>query len=264
MENNQSLKEKYLKLNFLKKIWYSIVKFEKYPEMAALGVKQALIYFTKLVLIFSIIYAGAFIYHVSKKPEYNEQNLSLSQRLVTEMVDETNYSEKLNNAADLVKQEGSKSIIIALFIGIFIALFITFLLDVFTLSLFGLITCFVARIKINYKALFNMSIFALTLAMILRTIYFVLNLLTNFEIKYFDVMYVAISYISLLAAIFIIKSNVIKQHLELMKIIEESKDKIEDTLSNLKKTKDEEEDEESEKEEKKEDEEGPEGQGSNA
>lgn len=264
MENNQSLKEEYLKLNFFKKIWYSIVKFEKYPEMAALGVKQAVMYFTKLILIFSIIYTGAFIYHVSKKPEYNEQNLNLTQRLVTAMVDETNFSEKLNTAADLVKQEGSKSIIIALFIGMFIALFITSLLDVFTLSLFGLITCFVARIKINYKALFNMSIFALTLAMILRTIYFVLNLLTNFEIKYFDVMYVAISYISLLAAIFIIKSNVIKQHLELMKIIEESKDKIEDTLSNLKKPKDEEEDEESKKEEKKEDEEGPEGQGSNA
>ena len=51
MKNNEILKEEYLKLNFLKKIWYSIVKFEKYPEMSALGVKQALIYFTKLILI---------------------------------------------------------------------------------------------------------------------------------------------------------------------------------------------------------------------
>ncbi len=264
MENNQSLKEEYLKLNFLNKIWYSIVKFEKYPEMAALGVKKALIYFTKLIIIFSIIYTGTLIYFVSKKPEYNEQNLSLSQRLFTAMVDETNYSQKLNSVADLLEQDDGKSIVIALFIGIFIALFITSLLDVFTLSLFGLISCFMARIKINYKALFNMSIFSLTLAMILRTIYFVLNILTSFEIRYFDVMYVGISYISLLAAIFIIKSNVIKQHLELMKIIEESKDKIEDTLSNLKKPKDEEEDKESEKEEKKADEDGPEGQGSNA
>ena len=268
MKNNEILKEEYLKLNFLKKIWYSMVKFEKYPEMSALGVKQALIYFTKLILIFSIIYSFAYLYYAYNNPEYNEKNLKLSERLVELMLTQTNQTENVSKNIELVKQEVGNSIIISLFLGIFVGLFLTSLLDVFTLSLFGLITCFMAKIKMNYKAIFNMSIFALTLSMILRTIYFVVNLLTGFEIKYFDVMYVAISYISLVAAIFIIKSNVIKQHLELMKIIEENKDRIEDTLSNLKKPKDEkkepdENDEEEEKANKKE-KNGIEGEGSNA
>ena len=57
MESNQSKKEQFLKLNFFKKIWYSITKFEKYPELAALGVKKALIYFTELIVIFCVICA---------------------------------------------------------------------------------------------------------------------------------------------------------------------------------------------------------------
>ena len=264
MKNNESLKEEYLKLNFFKKIWFSIVKFEKYPEMAALGIKQAIIYFTKLILIFSIVYAFTFLYYISKNPKYNEQDMSLTEKIITAMLDGTDYSKDINEKADFIKQENSKTILLALFIGIFIALYIVSLIDVFTLSLFGIITCFFAKIKMNYKAVFNMSIFALTLPMILRTIYFIINLLTTFEIKYFDVMYVAISYISLAAAIFIIKSNVIKQHLELMKIIEESKDKIEDTLSNLKKPKDEEKDEEKEEKKEEDGEDEAEGQSSNA
>ena len=47
MESNQSKKEQFLKLNFFKKIWFAMTKFEKYPELAALGVKKALLYFTK-------------------------------------------------------------------------------------------------------------------------------------------------------------------------------------------------------------------------
>ncbi len=268
MKNNETLREEYLKLNFFKKIWYSIVKFEKYPEMSALGVKQALIYFTKLILIFSIIYSITYLYYAYNNTEYNEKNLKLSERVVEIMLAKTNQNENISKNIELVKQEVGNSIIISLFLGIFVGLFLTSLLDVFTLSLFGLITCFMAKIKMNYKAIFNMSIFALTLSMLLRTIYFVVNLLTSFEIKYFDVMYVAISYISLVAAIFIIKSNVIKQHLELMKIIEENKDKIEDTLANLKKPKEENKEEEEKDEREDEDEakgeEGAEGQGSNA
>jgi len=80
------------------------------------------------------------------------------------------------------------------------------------------------------------------------------------------VVYAAVSYISLTAAIFMIKSDIIKQNLELMKIIENSKQKIEETITIPKRPKDEEENKE-EKEENKEDKkekEGTEEQGSNA
>ena len=80
-------------------------------------------------------------------------------------------------------------------------------------------------------------------------------------------MYIAVAYITLAAAIFLIKSDVIKQHLELMKILEESKEKIEQTIVIPRKNKEEDKNEDGkndEKDEKKEDEKGTEEQGSNA
>ena len=166
----------------------------------------------------------------------------------------------------MLEEYSKNGLISMIIVSILITFFFSTLLDVLTLSLFGIITCFISKIKINYKALFNMSIFAMTLSIILKLLYFALLLLANFEIKYFDVVYAAVSYISLTAAIFMIKSDIIKQNLELMKIIEDSKQKIEETITIPKRPKDKEENKE-EKEENKEDKkekEGTEEQGSNA
>lgn len=51
-------KKEVVKIKFFKKIWYSITKFEKYPEMAAEGLKKSIIYLmilTAIVAIFSTI-----------------------------------------------------------------------------------------------------------------------------------------------------------------------------------------------------------------
>ena len=261
MESNQSQKEKYLKLNFFKKIWYAISKFEKYPELAALGVKKALLYFTELIIIFSIIYTGSYIYYVSNVKQFEGENLSLSEKVIKTMVTETGKeNEQIDQAMEQIGSYPDEAIIV------FISFFATIILDVFTLSVFGLFTCLIAKIKMNYKAVFNMSIYALTLSIILKIIYIVITMLTSFEIKYFEIMYIAIAYISLAAAIFLIKSDVIKQHLELMKIIEESKEKIEQTITIPKKDKEEKKEEKDDKEENKSDEnkKGTEEQGSNA
>ena len=267
MENNQSKKEQYLKLKFFKKIWYSIAKFEKYPELAALGVKKALIYFTELVVIFCTIYTGSYVYYISNVVNFEEENLSLSQKVIKTMIKETqNENEQMNQALEIADSYSDTAMIGSLFISSFISFFIAILLDVFTLSIFGMFTCLIAKIKMNYKAVFNMSIYALTLPLILRTIYVVITMLTSFEIKYFEIMYIAVSYITLAAAIFLIKSDVIKQHLELMKIIEEGKEKIEQTIVIPRKKEEEKnkEDKEDNEKEKKEDEKETEGQGSNA
>jgi hypothetical protein len=92
-------------------------------------------------------------------------------------------------------------------------------------------------------------------------------MLFGFEVKYFEVMYVAVSYIILAAAIFMIKSDVIKQHLELMKIIDESKNKIEKTITIPERPKDKEEKKKDDKKDDKEEEDkenDTEGQSSNA
>ena len=265
MESNQSKKEQYLKLNFFKKIWYSITKFEKYPELATLGVKKALIYFTELIVIFCVIYTGSYVYYVSNVATFEEENLSLSQKVIKTMIKETgSENEQINQALEIADNYSDTAMIGSLFISSFISFWVAIVLDVFTLSIFGLFTCLIAKIKMNYKAVFNMSIYAITLSLILRTIYVVVTMLTSFEIKYFDVMYVAVAYITLAAAIFLIKSDVIKQHLELMKIIEEVKEKIEQTIVIPRKKDEEEKKEDKDEKEKKEDEKETEGQGSNA
>ena len=43
------------KLGFFKKLWYSITKIEKYPEMTTLGVKSSILYLFKLMAIFALI-----------------------------------------------------------------------------------------------------------------------------------------------------------------------------------------------------------------
>ena len=267
MESNEQIRQQFFKMNFLKKVWYSISKFEKYPEMAALGVKKALVYFTELLLIISIIFTVVYVYYIKNVAEFDE-DLSFSGKMTRVLTNNINVQNEQLITQNLKSEESGK-LIIAMGIGFFASLWIGTLFDVFSLSLFGIITCIFAKIKMNYKALFNMSIYAFTLSIILRTVYFAITTLTTFRIKYFDIMYIAIAYISLAAAIFIIKSNVIKQHLELMKIIEESKEKIEEKIPIRKKTKDEENEDDKDEDEKEEennntDKNTTEGQGSNA
>lgn len=265
MDNNETLKQKFIKLNFFQKIWYSISKFEKYPEMAALGIKKAIVYFTEIILMTSIIYTAIYVYYVQNRVNFEQEDLSLSQKIVKTLAPNQliNNQEEIKNVSNIVNSYSNSQIIIITGISIFIAFFIATMFDVLILSLFGLINCFFAKIKINYKAIFNMSIYALTLSIIFRDIYYAITLLTEFKIKYFDVMYVAISYITLTAAILMIKSNVIKQHMELMKIMEEGKERYEETITIHKKTIDKKEEDDKDKEEN-EDETEPDEQGSNA
>ena len=168
------------------------------------------------------------------------------------------------------------SLFITIFIYAFIMYFLTTLSNAIVLSLFGFIASWIARIKMRYVAIFNMSVYALTLSTILNMIYIAVNSFIPFTMEYFQVMYVAVAAIYLVAAIFILKDEFIKKQIELMKIAEaeaivkkqmeekeqEEKDKKE---KEERKKKDEEEKKKEEKENKKEDEKnGGEPQGSNA
>lgn len=61
MENNQE-NEVILKNGFFKKLWWSIVKIEKYPNMAAEGFGRAILYLAKIVLILAIVLCLGIIY----------------------------------------------------------------------------------------------------------------------------------------------------------------------------------------------------------
>lgn len=108
-------------------------------------------------------------------------------------------------------------------IFVFIAYSIQILLDIFLLSIIGLIMSKIAAVKLKYKEVFNMSIYALTLSIVLYLIYICVNISNGFTIKYFDLAYQIISYIYIVTAILMIKSDLIKQQIEVGRIIEEQK-----------------------------------------
>ena len=91
---------------------------------------------------------------------------------------------------------------------------------VLMLSFLGFLTTKIIKLRMRYAAIFNMSVYAITLSLLLEIIYIPINVFTGFTIKYFDVMYVTVATIYLVAAIFIIKSEFIKKQAELMKILE--------------------------------------------
>lgn len=121
-----------------------------------------------------------------------------------------------------------------LFIILLIYLYILYLastfVDVMILSLLGFVTTKLTGLRIRYSALFNMGIYAMTLSLLLNMVYLIIHSLTGFVIEYFQIMYTAISYIYMVTAILLIKSDLIKKQMELMRIQEEQQ-KIHEELA---------------------------------
>ena len=145
---------------------------------------------------------------------------------------------------------------VSVFLTIFVYAFIMYLLTTISnavlLSFFGYITTLLARIKIRYAAIFNMSVYALTLSIVLNMLYVAINIFITFNMEYFQVMYVAVAAIYLVAAILILKTEFMKQQFELTKIAEAQaivKKEIEDQEQKEKEEKEREERKEKDKKE---------------
>ena len=110
------------------------------------------------------------------------------------------------------------SVAIVEFIYMFAIYLTSILMDTLILALLGLIVSRIAGMKLKFSACFSMGVHALTLPIILNILYIILNAFTGYTIKYFQIMYTAISYIYMVAAILIIKSDYIKRQMELDKL----------------------------------------------
>lgn len=129
------------------------------------------------------------------------------------------------NVSNFITQANNFSTYASVFISMFICLYIIYtsstIVDVFMLAVLGFIVSRIAGMRMRFKATFNIGIYALTLPILLNIIYIIINSLTGFEIKYFSWMYTTISYIYVIVAILLIKTDFIDKQAELMKIIEE-------------------------------------------
>lgn len=293
-------KEEKTKIGFFQKVWNSITKIEKYPDMAAEGLGRAFNYISKVVAILAIVLCLGTMYQTyqmlqegihylqNEFPEFSykegilhvssEQKLTISEddSYVGRTIIDTNTEEEqtinqyineiekagsgmiilkdkviLKNAAvagtinynykELLGQIGwneftkqtvidyaNSSQVISLYISVFITIFIySFIMYLLTtlsnavfLSAFGYLTTWMARIKMRFVAIFNMSIYALTLSIFLNMMYIAVNIFIDFNMEYFQVMYVSVAAIYLVAAIFLLKTEFMKRQAELMKIAE--------------------------------------------
>ncbi len=289
------------KKGFFKKIWYSIDKIEKYPELSAEGFKSAIKYLAILIVILAFASAGSTVYRTSlnikkiakyideKIPEItysdstlkvnseeiiidenesfgkiiidtntddeqqinqyvndvsNEENavIVLKNKLMLKEVGtgkttDYNYKELLGemgvtefNKQELVEYLTGKNMInlylnllLTFFIYSYAIYFINTLFYVVLISLFGFFVTMILRLKVRYVAVLNMAIYAMTLSTILNFVYIVINAFYQYRIAYFDVMYVLVALIYVIAAVFILKSEFNKKQGEVQKIVEVEK-----------------------------------------
>ena len=68
-----------------------------------------------------------------------------------------------------------------------------------------------------------MAVYAVTLPTILNIIYLIVNAFYNYTINYFDIMYMLVASIYVIAAVFMIKSEFNKKQGEVQKIVEVEK-----------------------------------------
>lgn len=339
MSEEKEEKKDITKQGFFQKIWNSITKIEKYPDMAAEGLGRAFTYICKIVAILAIVLCLGTVYQTyqmlqegiqylqNEFPEFSykegildvssDERITLSEddsyvgRTIidtkTEEEQEINqyineiektgsgmiilkdkvilknravagtinyqYSELLQqmsiteftkqNVIDYVNSTQVIALYISVFVTIFIYSFIMYLLTTLSnavfLSIFGYLTTWFARIKMRFLAVFNMSIYALTLSIFLNMLYIAVNIFIDFNMEYFQVMYVAVAAIYLVAAIFLLKTEFVKQQMELMKILEtqemvrkEMEEKEQEDKQEQEKKERQEKDEQEEKEQKKE------------
>lgn len=138
------------------------------------------------------------------------------------------------------------NLFLVLFIYAFVIYFVNSIFNITVISIFGYLATILLRLKIRYVAVFNMAVYSITLPTILDMIYIGVNAFFNYNINYFNLMYVLVTSIYLMAAIFILKSEFNKKQGEVQKIVE-----VEKTVKEEMEEKQKEEDKEEEKKENK-------------
>lgn len=210
-----------LKIPFLKRVWRAITKFERYIDFAAEKPSIAIKYFAKLMLIFAIITAIAFTFKFDSIINDDEQIQIMINQLADTGADTSQFMQTIESLRSSNATNLYLSIGFTFFGFAFVYYFLYGLFDALVVSIVGWVTTKIVRIKMRYKSIFSMSIYALTLAIIFKMVYITVNTLTGFTINYFDIAYNVISFIYITTAILIIRSDFIEQQQELMKIVKE-------------------------------------------
>ena len=267
--------------NFFKRLKDAIFNFDEYKTFAEEKISIAIIYSLILMVIFSVIIILSLTYkfaiwknegnnqfvagynqelgiiinydaeNMDNIPEANDYQMVIGI-LNNNIVVKSNYLQ-LENVTTYDTLQSGYMICIILFTTYFIEQII---IDILLLTLLGFLLSKILGLRLKYKSIFNISAYSLTLSIILYLTYIVVNLFTGFNIVYFYIAYRLIAYIYIITALLIIKSDLIKQNMELTKIVEvqkqvkEEKEQEEEKKENEKDKKKEEKKEDKEKDKK--------------
>ncbi len=235
------------KIPFFKRLKRAILNFESYSDFAIEKMSVAIKYFAKLMIIFSIIISIAYTYKFSNVVNDEEQLQIMQNQLLENGVDLSAINDSMNYIKTNNNIQFYSTLALSIAIYCFGIFFILGLIDALMISIIGFIASRITKILLKYKSIFTMSIYALTLPIILNCIYIVANTLTGFTIDYFSIVYNVIAYIYIITAILMIKTDFIEQQRELVKIIHEQQ-KIEKEQENEKEPEEKQDEEDKDKE----------------
>lgn len=158
------------KISFFKSIKFSMTKISKYDILSKQGIKNAMIYLLKLVLLFSFIIT--FSSFIKLYPH------------------QSNIDAKLQFTAFI------ESFMLHLFLyGII------FFLETAIISLLGFLINKILKNGFNYKEIFTMSIYAFTNTIIMFSIYTIIVCITGINVSYMQVTFAVIALIYLMFAL---------------------------------------------------------------
>lgn len=211
------------KIGFFRRIKLAISNFESYEKFINENIKDAFKYFFKILLVFTIITTIAITYKVYTLGPDGLVNTIL-ESMPTEKSLEIDI-EDLNQDIEEIGGQGAFILTFAVtaFIIIYIVFCVIIFLNVFIGSILGLIINAFINTKFKYKDLVKISVYAITLPLILLAIYQVVNILWGYTVKYFDYAYDAIFYIYLISVMMTMKAEMIKNMQELQKVVEVEK-----------------------------------------
>ena len=308
MKEQENKELKTTKINFFKKVWYSITKLEKYQTLAEEGVGKSISYLAKLILIFAIVIAilgvievnngvdevikyldeevadfkysnGQIVSNLNEVKRINDEEFGygniiidlqtedeetiknyqlelsknsskagliiLKDKLLQVQYNETKNNESENNIdeiavnqmtyttlsqnlfkttdGEITKQQiietlkGNTRIylgcinFVVYLISYFIVYFMSTITYILVLSVIVYLTSKITKIKLTYSEVFAMSVYALTLSTILNIIYTAVNYFSGIRISFFQVAYIAIAYVYMVAVLFLMKYDALKK-----------------------------------------------------
>lgn len=197
--------------DFFKKLIKSVKGFENYQSLSKESLKKTIMHTFLITLITSVV---IIIGLIPKLPE---------------VINEAKQYITVENEQQLNESVIYYSAVITTCTTTIITNFIAVLADIMLLSILGYMINKIMKIQLNFQSIYKFANYAIVVPIILQCIYLIVNIITGYTIKYFQIMYMLISYIYLISALIITKLDIIKNNQEVEKIIEEQ-EKIEEGI----------------------------------